>query len=114
MLTTIYLRYQVALRWVNQQGVLLATSPGENAEYMQADLNLHSFTLADEEMDALRNIPCLPPSPPPPAPQSHINILDDGSAATAESRPKRRPHPRALTLGRRADIVNDDKHVAAV
>ena len=60
---------QVALRWVNQQGVLLATSPGENVDFMLADLDLQSFSLTDEEMEALRAIE---PTLTPPA--QDINI----------------------------------------
>ena len=44
---------QVALRWVMQQGVLLATSPGQSEEFMRADLDLASFTLTTHEMASL-------------------------------------------------------------
>jgi len=44
---------QVALRWVMQQGVLLATSPGQSEEFMRADLDLTSFTLTEHEMASL-------------------------------------------------------------
>merc|ERR1711957_1080383 len=46
---------QVALRWINQQGVTLATSPGSNQQYAKEDLDvyLHPFKLTDEEMAEL-------------------------------------------------------------
>ena len=47
---------QVALRWVVQQGVPLATSPGGNPEYIAADLAIGDFTLADEEMALLSKL----------------------------------------------------------
>ena len=36
-----------------QQGVLLATSPGQSEEFMRADLDLTSFTLTEHEMASL-------------------------------------------------------------
>ena len=47
---------QVALKWIDQQDILIATSPGTDAEYIKEDLALGSFTLADDEMDKLRKI----------------------------------------------------------
>lgn len=47
---------QIALKWIWQQDVLIATSPGENADYIKEDLTLGSFTLAEDEMAALSNI----------------------------------------------------------
>lgn len=47
---------QVALRWISQQGVLIATSPGQNEKYMLADMELSSFTLTGEEMRALSDL----------------------------------------------------------
>ena len=47
---------QVALRWINQQGVALATSPGSNSEYATEDLAIGGFTLTDDEMAALSKI----------------------------------------------------------
>jgi diketogulonate reductase-like aldo/keto reductase len=46
----------VALRWVWQQGVLIATSPGQSEPFMVADLELASFTLSAEEMAALSGL----------------------------------------------------------
>ena len=43
----------VALRWINQQGVVVATSPGSNREYAVEDLAIGDFTLTDDEMAAL-------------------------------------------------------------
>ena len=47
---------QVALRWINQQGVVLATSPGSNREYVSEDLAIDGFTLTDDEMASLSKI----------------------------------------------------------
>jgi len=47
---------QVALKWIAQQGVLIATSPGVNPDHIKADLGLGSFTLADGEMQTLSKI----------------------------------------------------------
>lgn len=49
---------QVALRWINQQGVTLATSPGSNEQYAKEDLDVYMnpFDLTDEEMTALSSI----------------------------------------------------------
>lgn len=44
---------QVALRWVIQQDVPLATSPGASKQFALQDLELDSFTLTPDEMDAL-------------------------------------------------------------
>ena len=46
----------VALRWINQQGVVVATSPGSNREYAVEDLAIGDFTLTDDEMAALSKI----------------------------------------------------------
>mmetsp|Transcript_22862 Transcript_22862/g.50155 ORF Transcript_22862/g.50155 Transcript_22862/m.50155 type:complete len:347 (-) Transcript_22862:162-1202(-) len=89
---------QVALRWVNQQGVLLATSPGENVDFIKADLELHSFTLSDEEMKALGAIEAPPLTPPPPAAQTSIDILDKKASTDSEQTSTTSP-ARALGLG---------------
>ena len=47
---------QVALRWINQQGVVIATSPGSNREYAVADLAIGDFKLGDDEMSSLSAI----------------------------------------------------------
>ena len=47
---------QVALRWINQQGVVIATSPGMNREYALADLAIGDFRLGDDEMSSLSAI----------------------------------------------------------
>ncbi|KAK3252941.1 hypothetical protein CYMTET_37794 [Cymbomonas tetramitiformis] len=47
---------QVALRWIYQQDVLIATSPGANEEYIKEDLALDSFTLTSAEMKSLSSI----------------------------------------------------------
>ena len=47
---------QVALRWVVQQGVVVATSPGTNADYIAGDLDLGSFVLTQAEMAELSSI----------------------------------------------------------
>jgi len=44
---------QVALRWIVQQDVVLATSPGAVASFAQADLELDSFALSSDEMATL-------------------------------------------------------------
>jgi diketogulonate reductase-like aldo/keto reductase len=44
---------QVALRWVVQQGVPVATSPGASAKFSQQDLELDSFALSALEMATL-------------------------------------------------------------
>ena len=46
----------VALRWINQQGVVVATSPGSNERYAREDLNIGSFTLSAAEMARLSQI----------------------------------------------------------
>jgi len=47
---------QVALRWIYQQGVTIATSPGTSATFIQEDLALGSFALTDDEMTTLAQI----------------------------------------------------------
>jgi diketogulonate reductase-like aldo/keto reductase len=47
---------QVALRWVIQQGVPLATSPGSSEAFSEQDLALDSFALSEEEMRTLAGI----------------------------------------------------------
>ena len=47
---------QVALRWISQQDIQIATSPGANEQYAKEDLGLFSFTLTDAEMKALSAI----------------------------------------------------------
>lgn len=49
---------QVALRWINQQGVTLATSPGTSEQYARedADVYMHPFDLTDDEMNQLRGL----------------------------------------------------------
>jgi len=47
---------QVALKWLYQQGVLIATSPGEDREYIQEDLALPTFQLTAAEMETLREM----------------------------------------------------------
>ena len=47
---------QVALRWINQQGIVVATSPGMKREYVVEDLALGDFTLTDGEMATLSAI----------------------------------------------------------
>jgi len=46
---------QVALRWINQQGVTLATSPGTDEQYARedADVYMNPFDLTDDEMTKL-------------------------------------------------------------
>jgi len=44
---------QVALKWIYQQGVAIATSPGTNGAFIRADLALDTFDLADDEMAKL-------------------------------------------------------------
>lgn len=47
---------QVALRWISQQGIVVATSPGMKREYVVEDLALGDFTLTDGEMATLSAI----------------------------------------------------------
>eukprot|EP00937_MAST-01D_sp_MAST-1D-sp2_P003832 g3832.t1 len=47
---------QVALRWINQQGVAIATSPGGNRQYALDDLAIGDFTLTSDEMSTLSAI----------------------------------------------------------
>ena len=47
---------QIALRWILQQGVPLATSPGASHEFTRQDLELDTFELTPAEMDALSAI----------------------------------------------------------
>ena len=44
---------QVALRWIYQQGIQIATSPGVNEEYIAQDLALPTFALTAGEMATL-------------------------------------------------------------
>ena len=44
---------QVALKWIYQQGVAIATSPGTNGAFIREDLALDTFDLADDEMAKL-------------------------------------------------------------
>ena len=44
---------QTALKWIYQQDVVIATSPGTNPTYAEEDLALASFTLTEEEMHTL-------------------------------------------------------------
>ena len=46
----------VALKWIAQQDIVVATSPGTNPEYVAEDLALPSFTLSEEEMATLAKI----------------------------------------------------------
>ena len=55
---------QVCLRWIAQQGVQIATSPGSSKEYALEDLTIFDFTLTGTEMKELSKI--APPRPPPP------------------------------------------------
>jgi diketogulonate reductase-like aldo/keto reductase len=47
---------QVALRWITQQEVLVATSPGDNKKYAEEDLSIFDFDLTPTEMVALSEI----------------------------------------------------------
>jgi diketogulonate reductase-like aldo/keto reductase len=47
---------QVALRWVTQQKIQVATSPGSNEQYAKDDLGLFKFTLSDAQMAVLSAI----------------------------------------------------------
>ena len=47
---------QVALRWITQQKILVATSPGMNTDYVKADLGIFDFDLGDDEMATLSGI----------------------------------------------------------
>ena len=47
---------QVALKWIAQQEILIATSPGTNRAFIAADLALETFTLEDGEMQTLSKI----------------------------------------------------------
>ena len=44
---------QVCLRWIVQQDIVIATSPGVNMEFVDADLELGTFSLSKDDMDAL-------------------------------------------------------------
>lgn len=44
---------QIALRWIVQQDVLIATSPGANVAFIDEDLDLGSFQLSEDEMSRL-------------------------------------------------------------
>merc|ERR1711972_950361 len=46
---------QVALRWLTQQGVVVVTA-SDKASHLKTDLEVFDFTLADDEMSALREI----------------------------------------------------------
>jgi len=47
---------QVALKWINQQGVIIATSPGVNEKYMLQAFDLDNFSLTSEEMISLSEL----------------------------------------------------------
>jgi len=47
---------QVALKWIYQQDIVVATSPGTNRQYIGEDLDLPSFTLSADEMDTLAKL----------------------------------------------------------
>ena len=47
---------QVALRWITQQGVQVATSPGVNKKYAEEDLSIFGFELTSGEMATLSRI----------------------------------------------------------
>jgi len=47
---------QVCLRWIVQQDVVIATSPGVNMEFVDADLELGTFSLSKDEMDILSSM----------------------------------------------------------
>ena len=47
---------QVALKWVVQQDIILATSPGTNRDFVKQDLELGSFTLTQQEMKTLSDM----------------------------------------------------------
>eukprot|EP00242_Pyramimonas_sp_CCMP2087_P000923 CAMPEP_0198228966 /NCGR_PEP_ID=MMETSP1445-20131203/113876_1 /TAXON_ID=36898 /ORGANISM="Pyramimonas sp., Strain CCMP2087" /LENGTH=296 /DNA_ID=CAMNT_0043909403 /DNA_START=722 /DNA_END=1612 /DNA_ORIENTATION=- len=87
---------QVALRWINQQGVLLATSPGLNEEFMAADLDLGAFTLTEEEMSTLGAL----------QDNGHIAINNNGKDKTVVAS---RGGVKALSLGRK----HDDKQISS-
>jgi len=44
---------QIALKWIAQQGIVIATSPGNRKDFVDADLNLGDFELTSEEMAVL-------------------------------------------------------------
>ena len=44
---------QVALKWIYQQDVVIATSPGTNPTYVAEDRELASFNLTQVEMQTL-------------------------------------------------------------
>jgi diketogulonate reductase-like aldo/keto reductase len=43
---------QVALRWIDQQGILFATA-GTNPSYLKEDLHIFGFELSEDEMTLL-------------------------------------------------------------
>ena len=47
---------QVALRWIAQQGIAVATSPGGRQDFIDEDLDLGSFKLSDGEMEVLSHM----------------------------------------------------------
>ena len=47
---------QVALRWITQQGVQVATSPGANKKFAEEDLQIFDFELTSAEMTTLSGI----------------------------------------------------------
>lgn len=47
---------QVCLRWVVQQNLVVATSPGGNVQYAKEDLDIFSFNLTTDEMNTLTSI----------------------------------------------------------
>ena len=47
--------WQVALRWVTQQGVVAVTA-STKASHLQTDLEIFDFTLTDAEMATLTEI----------------------------------------------------------
>ena len=46
----------MALKWVVQQDIILATSPGTNRDFVKQDLELGSFTLTQQEMKTLSDM----------------------------------------------------------
>lgn len=47
---------QVCLRWIVQQEIVIATSPGVNELYVEADLELDTFSLSRDEMQLLSSL----------------------------------------------------------
>ncbi len=47
---------QVCLRWITQQNVIVATSPGSNEGYAKQDLDIFSFVLGASEMATLSSL----------------------------------------------------------